>query len=233
MKNALFAFAGLVLSLSLFAQGPQKSLYYYQKTEITPEEKRDVRVAIHKHIFIPLLEAAFSEDGSVQVASLEIQDIPTSPIGSSSDAAHYDFPLGIQLLIGENSYNITCSASLYNGVVLDQYESLRISDCVAEEGLLEFAKTEILNLNHNYDDYSYEYHTIQQPIVEITERKFSCISVVIVTKEGCPSYSKGEVTNYVAAYYQHRRRPKKGNRESLDVAPIAPADLKQGGGDLP
>ena len=79
MKNAFFAsfiLAGSILSLSLFAQDSQKSLYYYRKNKTTPEKKTVVRVLIHKHVFIPLLESSLSEYGSIQVRSLKISDFP-------------------------------------------------------------------------------------------------------------------------------------------------------------
>ncbi len=190
MKNALFVLASSILSLSLFAQEPQKSLYYYRKAKISLENKTEIRAFIHKHIFIPLLESSLSEDGLVQVHSLKISDFPRLRPKAYTIA----FPLAIKLAIKEREYDVVCTIYLTNTSL--GYEHITATSCFGKDGSLRFPQDVILHKGVIHNSVTDE-NDLPQAIIEITQTTSTC--KVVIThqqQEKCLNYADEVISRF-------------------------------------
>ena len=178
----------MLASLSL----PVSASYYYHNETIEDSSgKIEISIQIDRDFFIPALERSLSEDSSVKVHSIEIQDLFNE--GPLFTGIGSTFPLNIKVSMQGKDYNVVCSVHLFGSGNMVTGSNLIVERCREEQGLLTFTVSPLLAISNVTEAFilaiGTKLYDYDQPIVEIkqTTTKYRlCQSKVFITEQGCP-----------------------------------------------
>ncbi len=187
MKYLIF----LLLSFPVFSQEEtHRELYTYQTTGKTVRGEALYQVSIHKHLFLPALEAALSETGAVKIVSLKIQRTPY--IGRKTSKNQQAHSMAFRVNVGATAYmffnmNLLVDGTFYRDVSC----SLKIDQNDTRKHHRTHHQLAVSLCNHSELDFDLEILSLDYGNFEETRpftiqaAKYLCQNKVRVAGEAC------------------------------------------------